>query len=89
MDAVGGRKRVWARQGVAGAPYNDSNIVRWQYDPDLNLTEVETAGGTIYQYQNYDDRGNPQTIVLAAGAPEQHTIVYTYHPAVNVVLTRS
>ncbi|UCD81624.1 MAG: RHS repeat protein, partial [Desulfobacterales bacterium] len=89
VSEISGRKRVTAMQGSAGATYNDGNIVRWKYDSDLNLIELETAGGAIHQYQNYDERGNPQTVVLAYGTPEQRTIAYTYHPAMNFVLTRA
>ena len=55
----------------------------------MNLVEVEYAGGAINLYQNHDERGNPGTIVLASGAPEQRTIYYTYHPDMNVPLTRT
>ena len=63
--------------------------MRWQYDTQLNLVEIETAGGTIHQYQNHDARGNPATVILAAGEPEERIITYTYHPEMNVPLTRS
>jgi RHS repeat-associated protein len=89
VSEISGRKRVTALQGAVAAPYDDNNIVRWQYDTDLNLMEVETAAGTIHQYQNYDQRENPRTIVLASGAAEQRTITYTYHPAKNSPLTRT
>jgi len=66
VSEISGRKRVTALQGAVAAPYDENNIVRWQYDTNLNLIEVETAGGAIHQYQNYDERGNPQTVVLAS-----------------------
>ncbi|MBW2342120.1 MAG: hypothetical protein JRF50_17565, partial [Deltaproteobacteria bacterium] len=59
LGEVAGRKRVTALQGTPSAPYSDNTIVRWAYDNDLNLTEVESAGGTISQYQDYDEKGNP------------------------------
>jgi len=89
ISEINERKRVTAMQGPAGAPYIDSNVIRWVYDSQMNLVEAETIGGTIYQYQNYDDRGNPGTIKLAYGTSEERVITYTYHPDMNVPLTRT
>jgi RHS repeat-associated protein len=88
---INGRKRVSAISGTipGGAPYSSSNAVSWIYDTSMRLTEVEYAGGTINQYQNYDSKGNPGTISLAYTTPEERTITYTYHPDMNVPLTRS
>lgn len=89
LSDVAGQTRVTAMQGPAAVPYADSNLVRWAYDLDLNLTEVEDARGRIDQYQSYDSRGNPGVIVLASGTPDARTINLTYHPEMNVLLSRS
>ena len=89
LGDIDGRKRVTAMSGPAGAPYSDSNAIRWVYDSMMRLIEVEHAGGTINQYQDYDDRGNPQTVKLAVGTPEEKTITYTYHPEMNTKLTQT
>jgi RHS repeat-associated protein len=89
IGEIGSRKRVKAMQGPAGPPYSDGNAVRWEYDGEMNLTEVEYANGTIHKYQNYDARGNPGTIILAAGEAEERTMTYSYHPAMNVPLSRT
>ncbi|MHC4674633.1 MAG: DUF6531 domain-containing protein, partial [Planctomycetota bacterium] len=91
ISNISSRKRVTSMQGLAGAPYDKSNLVRWDYDAQMNLDEVETTGGTIHQYQNHDGRGNPGSVILASGSapPLQRTITYTYHPGMNVPLTRS
>jgi len=87
---VNGKKRVTTMQGLAGAPYDGSNLVSWQYDGLMNLIEVETVTGTIHQYQNYDARGNPASVILATGELlEERTITYTFHPWMNMALTRS
>ena len=78
IAAVNGRKRVTAMAGPGGVPYIDSNKVRWVYDTQMNLIEADTVGGTIYQYQDYDARGNPGTIILASGTPAERVITYTY-----------
>lgn len=87
MGDIDGRKRVTADSGPAIAPYSDSNAVRWVYDAMMRLIEVEYGGGAIYQYQDYDDRGNPGTVRLAVGAPEEKVITHTFHPEMNVRLS--
>ncbi|MBW2005045.1 MAG: RHS domain-containing protein [Deltaproteobacteria bacterium] len=93
LDEVSGRKRVTAvingPGGAGGAPYSISNAVSWIYDESMRPIEVEYAGGTINQYQNYDTKGNPGTIRLAYTTPEERTITFTYHPDMNVPLTRT
>lgn len=88
IGSIDERKRVTGMQGPAGAPYSDSNAIRWVYDTSMRLTEVEYAGGTINQYQDYDDRGNPGTVKLAVGTSEEHTFTYTYHPDMNRAMSR-
>ena len=89
IGEVAGRKRVIQMQGPACAPYSKSNIIRWAYDDSLNLIEAETVGGTITQYQDYDESGNPHTLRLTVGTPHERTISYTYHPDINVILNRT
>jgi len=89
MGEVDGRKRVIQTQGPACAPYSESNVIRWAYDESMNLSEVESANGTITQYQDYDEKGNPGTVRLAVGTPEERLISYTYHPDINLPLSRT
>jgi len=89
LEEVAGRRRVCALQGTASAPYTDTAVVRWVYDDELRLIETESANGTIIQYQDYDQRGNPGTLKLAVGTPQEHIITSTYHPTMNVPLTRT
>jgi RHS repeat-associated protein len=86
---VGGRKKVTLMIGITNAPYADTNAVRWLYDEKARLLEVEYGGGRIDLYQDYDERGNPGTLISASGSPEQRTIQYTYHPEMDVPLSRS
>jgi RHS repeat-associated protein len=92
LEEVSGRKRVSAiinGPGGAGAfPWSTSNAVSWIYDKDMNPIEVEYAGGSINQYLDYDERGNPETVILAFETDEEKTIHYTYHPNINTPLTR-
>ncbi|UCG04932.1 MAG: RHS repeat protein [Desulfobacterales bacterium] len=89
IGKIGDRKRVLAMQGPADPPYGDGDVVRWQYDSKMNLIEVQDAGGTIYQYQDHDGRGNAQTVRLAAGTAQQRVIGFRYHPQLNVPVTRT
>jgi len=93
LEKFTGRNRVSAITngpgGAGGAPYSTSNAVSWIYDENMRPTEVEYAGGTINQYQNYDTKGNPGTIRLAYNTPEERVITYTYHPDMNAPLTRT
>ena len=76
--------------GSAGAmPYSSSNAVSWTYDEEMRPLEIGYSGGSITQYQDYDEKGNPGTVILAVGEPEERTINYTYHPDMNVPLTRT
>jgi YD repeat-containing protein len=86
---INGRRRVTAMLGAPSPPYSTSYAVNWTYDEDLNLTEVEYANSTVNQYQNYDSKGNPETSILASGETEQRTITWTYHPDINMPLTRT
>jgi len=88
LGDIDGRKRVTAMSGTAGAPYSDGNATRWVYDDSMRLSEVEYSGGTINQYQDYDDWGNPQTVKLSVGTPEEKVTTYTYHPEMNVAINR-
>jgi len=89
IEEFSGRKQLTAMQGTTLPPYTRTNVVRWAYDDNLNLIEVEYGGGTINQYQDYDANGNPGTIILAQGTAVERTILFTYHPDMNAVLTRS
>jgi len=88
LGDIDGRKRVIAMSGPGITPYTKSNATRWVYDSMMRLIEVEYSGGTINQYQGYDDRRNPQTVKLAFGTPEEKVTTYTYHPEMNVAITR-
>jgi len=84
-----GRKKATLMTGIPNAQYTESNAVRWVYDERARLTEVEYGGGRIDIYQDYDDRGNAATVLLASGSADQRIIQYTYHPKMNMPLIRT
>ncbi len=89
LAKIDGRKKVTSLTGITNAPYTENNALRWVYDESGRLTEVEYGGGTVNRYQNYDERGNSGTVIVALGSPDQRTMQYTYHPQMNVPLTRT
>ena len=92
IEGVGGVKnRVTAITGDApgNAPYASGGALRWAYDAQGYLTEIEYGGGRIDRYSGYDARGNPGTIILGAGLPLERAITAAYHPRMNRLLSRS
>ena len=86
---VDGRKRMTAMQGSTLAPYSSDNVIRWAYDSQMNLTEAEYGGGMINQFQNHDERGNPTTVILAAGTTDARTFQLAYHPEMMAIVSRT
>jgi RHS repeat-associated protein len=89
LQEMSGRKRVAAMQGSANATYSSNNNIRWGYDSQMRLVEVESKGGTINRFQDYDERGNPGTLILAADTTIERVITASYHPSINVILSRT
>jgi YD repeat-containing protein len=90
IAAAGERMRVVAMSGPSNAPYSRTNAVGWTYDAQTHLlSEVTFGGGTINRFQDFDSRGNPRTVILAYGRPEQRTITYAYHPVLNTPMSRT
>jgi len=99
IATVAGRKRVTAvvnpawpsdPDKAANAPYAASNALAWTYDASTgNLTDVTFPRGVVNQYRDFLIRGYPQSVVLAAGSAQPRAVAYTWHPSMNVVLTRT
>ncbi|HOI59658.1 MAG TPA: DUF6531 domain-containing protein, partial [Methanoculleus sp.] len=99
IATVAGRKRVTAvvnpsypadPDKAANAHYAASNALGWTYDATTgNLRDVSFPRGVVNQFRNFMGRGYPQTVILAAGSAQPRTIAYTWHPSMNVVLTRT
>ena len=75
--------------GAGGMPYNDSNAVSWVYDNSMRPTVIESASGTATMYLLYDERGNPGKVKYAFSTPGERQVSYTWHPDMNVLLTRT
>ena len=86
---IDGRRRLFAVTGPTLSPYGGDNVIRWEFDGQLNLTEVEYGGGSITLFLDHDPRGNPATIIWAAGSPVERALHYTYHLQMNSALSRT
>jgi len=89
IDTFAGRKKVTTVSGIGGCSNCGSDVVRYDYDADRNLVEKEYANGRIDMFSNHDSRGNPGTVVRAAGTSDQQTVTFTYHPAIDAPLSRT
>jgi len=93
LDDVAGRMRVSSvingPGGAGGFPYTANNAVSWTYDESMRLGTIEYAGGTVVMYLLYDEKGNPGAIKFAYNTPDERQVTYTYHPDMNVLLTRT
>jgi RHS repeat-associated protein len=89
IGKIGDRKRVIAMQGLVDPPYVNTDVIGWQYDSKMNLVQIQDAGGIIHKYQDHDSRGNAQRIILAFGTVQQQEISFSYHPRLNVPMSRT
>ena len=53
----------------------------------LRLVGVKHTNETVHTYRNYDKRGNPRRIILAAGTERKREVLLTYHPRMNALLS--
>lgn len=88
IEGYDGHKRVVSITEPGGCSNCGTRPIRYSYDGMLNVIEEEYANGAIHQYDNFDGRGNPQTVTLDVGTLEQRTILYTYHPDTDQKLTQ-
>ena len=88
-DTVGGRKRVTDIEASPQCPACRDGVARLEYDSELRVIEAEYANGHINQYDDFDIRGNAQSVRLAFGTPSEKTISRTFHPEIDVVLSET
>ena len=81
-----GRRRLLSMAGPTLPPYSKDNVVRWDYDESLNLTEVEYGGGTVDIFMDHCPLGKPKIIIFAAGSPVEREVNYSYHPNMTSLL---
>jgi len=68
---------------------NTTLPIRYKYDKQLNVIEEEYANGRITKYENYDEQGNPGTVIDFFGTAQARSITYTYHPQTKQLMSMS
>ena len=89
LAAIDLRQRISGVSDGSGCTTCADEPVRWEYDDDLNVTEIEYANGRIDRFSGFDDRGNAGMEIQAAGSADENTITTTWHPTLNAPLTRT
>jgi len=88
-DTVGGRKRVTDIEAPPQCPACRNGVVRLEYDSELRVIEAEYADGHTKQYDDFDIKGNAQSVRLAVGTPNEKTISRTFHPEMDIILSET
>ncbi|XPS88777.1 hypothetical protein Dvar_67960 [Desulfosarcina variabilis str. Montpellier] len=86
---ISARKRIATVSGGAGCSSCSDEPIRWEYDLQLNVTEIEYANGRIDRFADFDARGNAGTAIRAVGTADEQTMTSTWHPLLNKPLTRA
>ncbi|MFZ1983121.1 MAG: DUF6531 domain-containing protein, partial [Desulfatitalea sp.] len=83
IATVNGRRRITAVTGANGCTScgGGNDAVRYGYDEEGRVNEIEHANGRIDLYTDFDAQGRYTTEVQADGTPQARTFHYTYHPA--------
>ena len=84
-----GRQLLAHIEGTPHCPDCGSDVVRAEYDSEDRIIEEEYANGLIIQYDDFDQRGNAQTVRRAIGTGLEKTLTSTFHPEMDVKLSQS
>jgi YD repeat-containing protein len=91
LKRVSGQMRITSILATAGAGYGGTEwkSTQYQWNPDLTLASLTDGNGVVTTYSNYDEKGNPRTIVEGSGTPVARTTTYTFHPLLSSPLSAS
>ena len=79
IDTINGRKTITNVTG-SGCASCGGDIVRYGYDDQRRVNEVEYANGRIDTYSDFDDNDRYHTETQNAGTQDARTFYYDYHP---------
>jgi RHS repeat-associated protein len=79
IDTINGRKTITNVTG-GGCASCGGDIVRYGYDDQRRVNEVEYANGRIDTYSDFDDNDRYHTETQNAGTQDERTFYYDYHP---------
>jgi RHS repeat-associated protein len=89
LTSINGRKRIAYVSDGSGCSSCVDEPIGWEYDDELNVIKIEYANGRIDRFSDFDDRGHAGTVIRAADTDEEKTLTFTWHPAVNQLLTQT
>jgi RHS repeat-associated protein len=86
LEKIDGRKKISNVTGGSCASCG-GDAVRYGYDDQRRVNEIEYANGRIDQYADFDASDRYHTEIQAVGTEDERTFYYTYHPATGDRLT--
>ncbi|MCG8636066.1 MAG: DUF6531 domain-containing protein [Desulfobacterales bacterium] len=87
---VAGRKQILSKTVDNSCASCSTGIVRTEFDETNGMpAEREWMNGRIDRFLDYDGNGNAQTRIMSAGTGEENTVYTTWHPDMDVPLTRT
>jgi RHS repeat-associated protein len=89
LTDIGERKRVSQLEGPGACSFCFGDAVQWQYDDEMNLTEVVSVSGAVTRYGDFDARGNPATVTTGEGTAYERSLAYNHHPRLKAPLSMS
>ncbi len=89
MMLINGRKRIVSIESPPDCPGCGQAVSAYTYDTAGRVVQIEYVNGRVDRYLDYDERGNPRTLILDFGGPGQTTLHYQYHPYLDEPLRRS
>lgn len=86
ISEIAGRKKVTTVAGESGCASCSSDVIRYDYDQDRNLTEKEYRNGRIDKFLDYDSRGHARTVITGYGSQDERTVTSDWHPRLETKL---
>lgn len=87
VSEIAGRKKVTTVSGDSGCASCSSDVIRYDYDQDRNLTEKEYRNGRIDKFLDYDARGHAQRVITGYGSSDERIITTVWHPSLDTKLS--
>ena len=81
LAVINGRKTITNVTGGSGcSSCGSDDVVRYGYDDERRVNEIEYSNGRIDRYEDFDGSNYYHTEIQAIGTSDQRTFIYTYHP---------
>jgi len=86
---IGGRKVVTHIDAAPGHQRSPDEIRGISWDRKRRIIEVRRVGGLVTQYDDFDSRGNAQTVKYLKETQIQRIVKYVYHPKIDAKLSET